>query len=50
MVRREDVLPQDFRDRRGFVMMGNVAAKDRLYVYLNDGTKQTHDEYEDENF
>jgi len=50
MVRREDVLPQDFRDRRGFVMMGNVAAKDRLYVYLTDGTKQTHDEYEDENF
>ncbi len=50
MVRREDVLPQDFRDRRGFVMMGNVAAKDRLYVYLNDGTKQTHDDYEEENF
>jgi hypothetical protein len=50
MVRREDVLPQDFRDRRGYVMMANVAAKDRLYVYLNDGTKQTHDDYEDENF
>lgn len=50
MVRREDVLPQDFRDRRGYVMMANVAAKDRLYVYLNDGTKQTHDDYDDENF
>lgn len=50
MIRREDVPPHEFRDRRGFVMMGNVAAKDRLYVYLNDGTKQTHKEYEDENF
>jgi hypothetical protein len=50
MIRREDVPPHEFVDRRGWPMMGNVAAKDQLYVYLNDGTKQTHKEYEDENF
>jgi hypothetical protein len=50
MVRREDCKPHEFLDRRGFPMMGNVVAKDRLFVYLSDGSKQTHDQYEDENF
>jgi hypothetical protein len=50
MVRRGDVPDHEFRDRQGYPMMGNVIAKDRLYVYLKDGRKQTHKEYEDENF
>jgi hypothetical protein len=50
MVRREDCKPHEFLDRRGFPMMGNVVAKDRLFVYLSNGSKQTHDQYEDENF
>jgi hypothetical protein len=50
MVRRGDVPDHEFCDRRGYTFMGSVIAKDRLYVYLKDGGKQTHQEYEDENF
>jgi hypothetical protein len=50
MVRRGDVPDHEFCDRRGYAFMGSVTAKDRMYVYLKDGGKQTHQEYEDENF
>jgi hypothetical protein len=50
LIRREDCKPGEFVNRLGYPLMPNVIAKDRLYVYLADGSKQSHDQYDDENF